>query len=73
MIVDLPAPEGPTRAVAVPGGTAKLMSFRTGSPERYSKHTFSNAMWPFTSSGFRGEGGRASAPVTASRGSARMA
>ena len=32
MMVDLPEPEGPTRAVTVPGSATKLMSWRTGFP-----------------------------------------
>ena len=39
MMVDFPEPDGPTSAVTVPGGEAKLTSCSTGLPGSYSKFT----------------------------------
>ena len=49
MMVDLPEPEDPTRAVTLPGTDVKLTSSRTGFPGSYSKSTFSKLSSPFIS------------------------
>ena len=41
MIVDFPAPEGPTSAVTVPGFDSKLTPCRTSFRVSYAKSTFS--------------------------------
>ena len=46
MIVDLPEPEGPTRAVTVPGGAWKETPWRTSFPSSYANFTSSNTMSP---------------------------
>ena len=50
MIVDLPDPEGPTKALVVPALKMQLNSFRTLTSgfEGYLKFTFSNFISPVT-------------------------
>jgi hypothetical protein len=46
MMVDFPEPDGPTRAVTVPGSDRKEIPCRTGLSFSYSKKTFSNSTAP---------------------------
>ena len=46
MIVDLPAPDGPTSAVTLPGSARSETPCSTRSPSRYAKPTSSNTTSP---------------------------
>ena len=60
MIVLLPAPEGPTSAVTVPGEAANEMPRSTGTSFSYSKETSSNSTRPSS----RARGSRAASPAS---------